>query len=249
MTDKVVLLVGPRSNKKITHGMSIAFDMLIYGMKAEGITVKIINRSFAEQHRKIGTLTILGIFTNFIILVQFLWKIVFIHTVYITLGTSRAGFFRDAMMIWAASILKKRIVLHLHGGGYKDFFHTSPVGLRRMIRFMFNKVDIFIVLGDLLRDQFEFVNDIDLKIRVVPNGLPSENLNDSSPKKISNKEPLRILYLSNLIPSKGYLDVLESCRILFYDQHIPIRGDFCGAFVKQILKKVKYYRTKRVSGI
>ena len=243
MCRNVILLVGPTSNNKMTHGMSIAFDMLISGLDVEEVNVKIIDRSVGERFRRVGAFSFIGIITTLISIIHYYVNLPFINSVYIALGTSRAGFFRDALMIWPAFIMGRRVVVHLHGGGYKNFYESGPSWLRKIIRYMFNKVDVFIVLGRLLRDQFDFVDGIDKKIRIVPNGFPLDFQNPN-PKTISKDEPLRILYLSNLIPSKGYLDVLEACRILVQKRKIPVRCDFCGAFVKTVTEKEERFHDK-----
>jgi glycosyltransferase involved in cell wall biosynthesis len=37
-----------------------------------------------------------------------------------------------------------------------------------------------------------------------------------------------------MIPSKGYLEVLEACYILYVQRGIPIQCDFCGAFLATV---------------
>ncbi len=68
------------------------------------------------------------------------------------------------------------------------------------------KADTLIVLGELLRDQFSFSPGCENNIEVVLNGLPI-NSTKIEPKQINQGEPFKLLYLSNLIPSKGYFDL------------------------------------------
>lgn len=89
-----------------------------------------------------------------------------------------------------------------------------------------------VVLGELLRDQFYFVPDIDGKIKFIPNGLTTNlNTNLAKVKSLpSTDQCLRLLYLSNLIPSKGYLILLDACIKLIKNHGIRLICDFCGDF-------------------
>lgn len=234
MSSRTVMLVGPRSSKEITHGMSIAFDMLISGLMDENIQHKVIDRSMIESKRRIGSVSFMGIIVTAVMFFHFFVSLVGVDVVYIAIGTSRAGFFRDALMIWFSFLLNKKVVIHLHGGGYKHFFNSSPKWLRKTIQLTMNRVDTFIVLGELLRDQFYFVKDIEGKIKVVPNGFPGERVGSGEAKTLSKNRSFHILFLSNLHKSKGFIDVLEACSITVKKGSLPIKCDICGAFVDTI---------------
>lgn len=230
-----VLLVGPRSSEEVTYGMSICFDFLIDGFVQRGLPHAIVDRSVGMDGRTVGALSLGGIFATLMGLLSFWRRLPQVGIVYIAIGTSTAGFLRDMLMIWSGWLLGKRLVTHLHGGGYLDFYRSRSFILKKTISSTFARVDAIVVLGSLLRDQFEFVSNVEARLRVVPNGL-NWDLTDGrqSPKVLDRSGPLRLLYLSNMIPSKGYLDLLEACRVLRYERNIPIRCDFCGAFLATV---------------
>jgi glycosyltransferase involved in cell wall biosynthesis len=66
----------------------------------------------------------------------------------------------------------------------------------------------------------------------VPNGLPFVVPVPVEPKSLpgDRSEPIRLLFLSNLIESKGYLDLLEAVHILVVHHGLNARCHFCGAF-------------------
>jgi glycosyltransferase involved in cell wall biosynthesis len=49
-------------------------------------------------------------------------------------------------------------------------------------------------------------------------------------KKLSNREPIRILYLSNLLPGKGYIDLLAAVKLLPSRILQDLQIDFAGGF-------------------
>lgn len=237
----MTMLVGPKSTKELAYGMSIGFDLLVSGFEERGLPHVIIDRSKGMAGRKVGSLSAGGIVATLSMILLFCLKLGGVRIIYLTIGTSRAGFLRDMLMIWLGWLCKKRLVLHLHGGGFLNFYETNPAWMKFLLRHTVNKADSIIVLGDLLRDQFQFLQDVEARLAVVPNGLPNElqSVEPINAKTIDSGRPFRLLYLSNMIPSKGYLDLIEACRILHFERRIPIHCDFCGAFVATVNDDVR----------
>ncbi|HRZ76498.1 MAG TPA: glycosyltransferase, partial [Bacteroidales bacterium] len=76
------------------------------------------------------------------------------------------------------------------------------------VRFIHRRIDGQIVLADNLRPLFSWILPEE-KIFTVPNGLDIPD-----PGHRPGPGPLRVLYLSNYIRSKGVMEVLEAARIL-----------------------------------
>ena len=96
-------------------------------------------------------------------------------------------------------------------------------------------MDNILVLGENLRSMFDFEKQLQDKVHVVYNGLPFklDDKYEGKPKNlpIEGKYPLKLLYLSNLIESKGYLDLLEAMNILVNHLHLRVECHFCGEFL------------------
>jgi glycosyltransferase involved in cell wall biosynthesis len=153
-------------------------------------------------------------------------------TVYILIAQSHSGFCRDLFMIWFAWFNGHRTVCHLRGGNYDNFYAAQPRWLRWLIRQTLRKADAIVVLSERLKALFDFEPMLKPKVRVVPNGLPFVVTVPVAPKTLpgDQSEPIRLLFLSNLIESKGYLDLLEAVHILVSRHRLNIRCHFCGAF-------------------
>ncbi|MGB0383281.1 MAG: glycosyltransferase family 4 protein [Ardenticatenaceae bacterium] len=232
------LLVGFSSRHNVT-GLALAFDLLLAGFEQRGIPYRVVDFGMLGLAARPGSFDWRRIRATLKLLASFGTQLLNSGAVYMLIASSKFGFLRDACMIWGSRLLRRRIVLHLNGGGYRPFYETQPPWLQRVIAKTLAQADTIIVLGEQLRDQFAFVPNIEKKIRVVPNGLPL----DLQPKSVVSKslsttEPLRLLYLSNLIESKGYLSLLAACRILHHEHQIPIHCDFCGDFVQTSVDKV-----------
>lgn len=149
--------------------------------------------------------------------------------VYLLAAQSRAGFWRDVMMIWCAWAFGCRIIIHLHGGNYDGFYRVQPVLLQFVIRHTLRRVSRIIILSERLRAMFDFDAALAQRLAVVPNclGRPLEG-RPRPPRRQTS--PLRLLFLSNLIQSKGYRDILEALAILKKTHSLRPQAVFAGLF-------------------
>ncbi len=150
--------------------------------------------------------------------------------VYITISRSRAGFMRDMLMIWSAWVCGCRIAVHVHGGNYDAFYRVQPRFWRFLICHTLRRVHRIIVLSERLRSMFDFDPTLKERITVVSNGLPFTLNAASRGRRLRRDQPVRLLFLSNLILHKGYFDILEAIAIL-RKTTIPLEATFAGRFL------------------
>lgn len=136
--------------------------------------------------------------------------------VYLTVAESYAGNLRD-LVIYA--ICRKRldsVIVHMFGGaGMRGILEK-----RRGWRFYWNKyflsrIGAIVVEGSTQASHFSIVAPTS-RIHIVPNfaeGYLLASKNEIA-KKFSSCEPLRLLFLSNMLVGKGYAELLEAyCRL------------------------------------
>ena len=145
---------------------------------------------------------------------------------------SKFGFLRDLFIIWPAALLGKKIFIRVHSGGYGIFYENQSTVMKLLIRLTLERTYKIIVLGENLRQQFDFDEKLIKKTTVVPNGIDVPGKPEKIlPKTYKETEIFRILYLSNLIESKGYLDVLKACHLMRKHGEDDFFCDFCGDFI------------------
>lgn len=222
------VLMGVKSSPKNISGQSICFDMLLDELKKQMIPFKYITVSVdtASNFQKV-----LEYLTACIKLIYFYMTTMGkSKMIYIAVAQSRLGFYRDFMFVWLSALFGKKIVAHLHGGNFKTFYLEQSPFLQKVIKKTYDQCDCIIVLSRVYIDLFDFVDNYKEKVKVVPNGIPEFD-NDDPIEKIYNQNRPVILYLSNLIESKGYLDVLHSSLILKEKYNISPEVYFCGNFL------------------
>jgi glycosyltransferase involved in cell wall biosynthesis len=132
--------------------------------------------------------------------------------VYLPLSQGVAGFVRDAVFLVAARLSTAEVVVHAHGSQYQEFFRRVPAAVRGLVRFSMAPVRVIVVLAEAQRAQFEGWAPRRVTIEVIPNGV-----RDEWPKGAPQRLPHQggtVLYLGNLLPQKGFLDVLDAVPLV-----------------------------------
>ena len=228
--NRLTLLIGPLS--ETPDGLSIAFDVVIKGFVEQGLPYQVIDTKSGDTARRVGAFSFQRSIEILKALVLYWRFLLFAQNIYLLVGLSRVSFLRDFLFIWTAYLLKRRVVLHVHTGGYRIFFDAQPGWLKQIIIVTLMRANAIVVLGNLLCKQFDFLPNASEKLYVVPNCAQVKKGQENFKKKeLLKSEPIRLLYLSNLIETKGYLDCLKACKILHYDKHVPVELSLCGGAV------------------
>ena len=214
------------------NGQTVAFQMLVQSACALPLKVSIVNLPTRDGSEGDKTLQVLRF--PFLLLRYFGVALRGQCTTYLTIAQSRRGFFRDAVVIWIGALLHRRMVCHLHGGNYDRFYAEQPAPVQWLIRRTLLKTHCIIILSERLRSMFQFEPAIYPTLRIVSNGLPLDLGGCSETKHLPShpREPIQILYLSNLIESKGYFDLLRAVELLVNRYKLNVEAHFCGAFVR-----------------
>lgn len=143
--------------------------------------------------------------------------------VYIPAGQTTVGYLRDAVFIIIAKLFRRKVICHLRGGNFLNWYQHSPGIVKQIVKSVHQHVDTQIVLSDRLRPLFNWIIPED-RIICVPNGLNLPEI-----RKSEKSGPLIVLYLSNFIRSKGVMEVLQAAA-QFNDRKEEIRFILAGAY-------------------
>ena len=161
-----------------------------------------------------------------------------IHIIYFQPSINGVSYFRDVILILIGKLFGKKFILHLHGKGISNYSKKSL--LHRWLYNIGFKNQYLIVLSENQIADVSFLNP--KKIFVVNNGIPSLQSNSTSlPVKTKDPTRLRFLYLSNLLKSKGVLDLLDTALELkknTLDFCIDIVGSEGDINENELLKKI-----------
>jgi len=225
--------------------------MLVNGLRKSHI-VCVIN-TLSKRAKNIGNLSeqgklsILKAFDSlFRVLIDFC-KSLFVSeldVVYMTPGSSIAGYLRYGPYMWLARIKKVPYFVHIHGSYFRVMYDSLKGWKKRISDRNLKRLSRAIVLGPSLRCIFEGLVP-DEKIFVCENGVEDEIC--ATEEEISRKielykvdNTIRVVYLSNLMEAKGILDLFEAVRII-RNRGERIHLDVAGAIEPAIEDRVRAY--------
>lgn len=161
---------------------------------------------------------------------------------YFTISQTKGGNLRDLFIFKLLAMQHKKCLIHLHGGYYRKLIDNDiPFWQRRANYKAIKRLEGAIVLGSSLKSIFQGMLPEE-NIYIVPNCIDNEYLmdfNEFQKKTISfsKRKEKHILYLSNFIRSKGYIEVLEMAK---WQKKQVINGekkkfyfDFAGKFFNE----------------
>lgn len=152
--------------------------------------------------------------------------------VYVPVAQNRLGLLRDAALVLPAMLCGRRVVLHVHGSGLRDFHDAAGPGMRALVRLMFGRATRVIVLGESLRPMLAGITAGE-KIAVVPNGT-EDAFGERLPTRDGDDDgPVRVLYLGNLMRAKGFLELIDAISALRADGH-QVTLDLAGGFTAEV---------------
>jgi glycosyltransferase involved in cell wall biosynthesis len=137
--------------------------------------------------------------------------------IYIPNCQTTFGYFRDALFIVICKIFNRKILCHLRGGNFKNWYSSSSALTRWVVRRVHSLIDGQIVLGERLKSLFNEIIPKD-KIFVVPNGA-SISIHEFNEKPSLSNQKTNILFLSNLRREKGIFDVLAAIPEVYSFSH------------------------------
>ncbi len=223
-----LILVGPLPPP--WHGLSVSLELLRDHLVATGIDHRVIDTADRRQWAFVPRL-VRRLIEWIAIAARYVLAVVRPPTtVYLIIAQSRAGFLRDAFVVSIAFLLRHRIVLHTNCGNYGGFWRAQPSFVRQMIRLMLRAAATVIVPSERLIAMFDFEPRIRDRIVVISNAAPAHSEEGFRGKQLGDRE-LRLVFLSNFIPGKGYGEVIRTVKILQKEYGIPVRCELVGEFL------------------
>lgn len=144
-------------------------------------------------------------------------------------SASGTDFIRNTIYIRLGFLFGKKIILHMHGGGFKEYYFNNT----RFVKSNLNKVNCIITLSNYWKsfftEQLKYQN-----VYIVHNIIPKAQRSEKKDYNIFN-----LLYLGHIYPKKGIFDLVT--LLLKYRKEyvgklrLHIGG---GLFDEDILRKI-----------
>lgn len=147
--------------------------------------------------------------------------------VYVTPNACGPAFYKDFIVVQMLKRMGCRVVVHYHNKGVATRQERALDDF--LYRRFFKGIKVILLAKTLYDDVQKYVKWQD--VYICPNGIP-EALSAEPPSERHNKIP-HLLFLSNLLESKGVLVLLDACKIL-KDKGYSFVCDFVGGETAEI---------------
>lgn len=197
-----VLMIG--SDPSVLGGMSSVISLY----KKHGLFDGTVN--YLTSHRSGSIFSKILHFAVFLVKYLFILaankslKIVHTHV------SHKGSFFRKALIIEIAKILNKKVIFHIHGSEFDEFYKNSPVFVKKLITATLNKSDLIFVLSNQWAKAVGEKCSSE-KIRIIYN--PVEIIENNS-DKLRETEQVNVLFMGKIGKRKGVYDIIEAARLI-----------------------------------
>ena len=140
------------------------------------------------------------------------WRIVTNRpaVVHINSSPDLRAFSRDATLLAAAKLLRRKVVFQLHGGTLAALTDTRL--MRAITKFVFRLPDVIVVLAGVSSDEFRSLGRT-RGVTLVPNGVDIPSLTGMRPRQHTGRVS-RLGYLGRLVDTKGLTQTIDALAIL-----------------------------------
>lgn len=204
--------------------------------------VEIVNLN--KNSLKDGEVTIQRIFEIINIFKDVLKKKKNSDVIYFTISESFAGNVKDLVIYFLCLDKLSKMYIHLHGGSLKKLLFDRQRVLLAINSFFLKRLAGAIISGRSHMDIFGNTIHRD-RLHIAPNFAQDYLFIDEEriAKKFANLTPLKILFISNMINSKGYNELADMYLSLSVNYKNLVSIDFAGRFESdfdeaEFLKKI-----------
>lgn len=147
---------------------------------------------------------------------------------YLAITCHGAGFMKDAPFVLLCKLFRRKIVIHQHNKGMAADVNRWPY--KWLLPMVYKKAKVILLSWHLYPDIEKVVPKEN--VMICPNGIEVVNVGQIYERDKENRMP-HLLFLSNLIESKGVFVLLDALKILA-DKGLSFYCDFVGGETKEI---------------
>jgi glycosyltransferase involved in cell wall biosynthesis len=219
------------------HGVSMV-NKQVYESEVinRGIEKSLIEIRFSNRISQLRRLTIYKIFHLFRLTFTLAGRLITFQPdyIYFSIMPVGKGFWRDMIFVLIIKLSGVTPIYHLHNKGIEK--RSRLIMMRWIYRFVFRRSMVIHLSENLMNREILNLGLKKIKTRIIPNGVREEMI----PDKHDQDSRFNILYLSNLFPEKGFLELIEVFGKLAGenpDIHLDIIGGFPNQKIRQNIKK------------
>lgn len=150
---------------------------------------------------------------------------------YLAITCHGMGFLKDAPFVLLCKLFRRKVIIHQHNKGMSGYVDKQPY--KWLLPLVYKNTKVILLSWYLYPDIEKVVKKE--QVVICPNGIPE--VFDKEPHFERNNEVPHLLFLSNLIPSKGVYVLLDACKLL-KEKGYKFVCNFVGGESKEITKAI-----------
>jgi glycosyltransferase involved in cell wall biosynthesis len=140
-------------------------------------------------------------------------------------SNSGSGFFEKTMLCSMARLSGCKVVMSLHGGGFRDFYNGSSGFKQSLIRRGLSKPHRIICATPRMWETLSLIGTPEERLVLIGNGInpPEQFRRDMT----ADGEPMRVLFLNRVTIPKGVCELIDAAARVheeFPNMHVRIAG-------------------------
>lgn len=141
------------------------------------------------------------------------------------------GFLKDAPFVLLCKLFRRKVIIHQHNKGMSGCVDKQPY--KWLLPLVYRNTKVILLSWYLYSDIARVVKKE--QVMICPNGIPQQSREvKGDGLEVNAAEPTaHLLFLSNLIPSKGVYVLLDACKIL-RERGLQFVCDFVGGETREI---------------
>ena len=225
-----VLIVGQTPPPYL--GLPIMLEYLVHS-QMRGVDLRHLRIALSTDESQVGKFRWTKLFRLFLVIVRIIYARI-VHDpqimYYAPAAAARTSMLRDVAILCSTRFLFPKTVFHFHASGHCKLYEQLPRWQRWVFRRAFFHADGAIRISSLTPDdarQLKAQNEY-----IVPNGI-TDPCSKMPPRRtaaaVSERRPLRLLFISLLCEAKGLLVLIDACGTLAA-RGVPFHLDVMGRF-------------------
>jgi glycosyltransferase involved in cell wall biosynthesis len=213
-----ILHIGPLPPP--VGGMQLNVQRFLRSPVARTFAITNINPDVLGKLRFSGwARLVLNILNCIVLVAQLVCKLISARPALVHIRTSSfAGFYEKSILSMIARLAGQPVIMHIHGGGFNDFYRNSGWIGKHLIRYCLDLNDTIVVLSDHMYQLFRRLGVEDKKLVIVENSvyMPSRTVWDQTKtlRQADRNTKTRVLFLNRIAEEKGVRELLEAAKQL-----------------------------------
>lgn len=189
-----------------------------------------VTNSSANSLTNIGKFSIVKVWSLIKSFATIFWILLTKHVslCYLAITCGGPGFLKDAPFVLLCKLFRRKIVIHQHNKGMASYVDKQPY--KWLLPMVYKNAKVILLSWYLYPDIEKVVPKEN--VMICPNGIKVEDSMPVEVRKSENQVP-HMLFLSNLLESKGVFVLLDALKMLA-DKELAFYCDFVGGETKEI---------------